>query len=202
MKKLFLLMGLPAFFSFSDPHAGLSAEERKFAADYMRATRDALLKDVNGLSEAQLNFKAEPAKWSVAQCMEHIGVAEAALFAYVQKGLKEPADPSKRSEVKATDTTVLRVVTDRSRKSTAPEFLEPEGKFSSPQEALKSFIENRSKLIEYVMSTNDDLRNHYSNHAVMGRIDDYQALLLIAAHSRRHTLQIEEVMANPNFPKQ
>jgi hypothetical protein len=31
--------------------------------------------------------------------------------------------------------------------------------------------------------------------------DGYEWLLFIAAHSRRHTEQLEEVKADPNFPK-
>jgi DinB superfamily len=200
MKKIVVLMAIPAMFSFISNHPELNTSERKFAVDYMKETRELFLKDIQGLSEAQLNFKAAPERWSVAQCIEHIAVAETALFDVLQKGLKEPADSSKRSEITASDTTVLRVVTDRSRKSTAPEFLEPEGKFASVPEALSSYKDRRAKTIDYILTTDDDLRDHYSRHAVMGRIDDYQLLLLIAAHSRRHTLQIEEVMANPNFP--
>jgi hypothetical protein len=33
-------------------------------------------------------------------------------------------------------------------------------------------------------------------------MDLYQGLVLLAAHTARHTLQIEEVMASPGFPKQ
>lgn len=34
------------------------------------------------------------------------------------------------------------------------------------------------------------------------QVDGYQWLLLISAHSARHTAQIEEVKADPNFPKE
>jgi hypothetical protein len=33
-------------------------------------------------------------------------------------------------------------------------------------------------------------------------VDLYQVLILLAAHSARHTAQLEEVMATPGFPKQ
>jgi hypothetical protein len=32
-------------------------------------------------------------------------------------------------------------------------------------------------------------------------MDSYQLLLLLAAHSSRHTAQILEVKANPSYPK-
>jgi hypothetical protein len=33
------------------------------------------------------------------------------------------------------------------------------------------------------------------------KLDGYQFILLIAAHSERHTKQILEVKADPNYPK-
>jgi len=33
-------------------------------------------------------------------------------------------------------------------------------------------------------------------------MDGYQWILLLSAHSRRHTAQLNEVKANANFPKQ
>ena len=35
-----------------------------------------------------------------------------------------------------------------------------------------------------------------------GTLDGYQWLLLLSTHSERHTAQIEEVKADPNFPKE
>jgi len=202
MKKLSFLFGAILALGFSTKDAdSLSKKERKFAANYLKETRDGFLKDVKGLSEAQLNFKTAPERWSVAQCIEHIAVAENALFTGLQKSLQIPADTARRAEITASDTTVLRVVTDRSHKSTAAEFLQPDGKFSGTVEAMSSFKDRRQKTIDYILTTNDDLRHHYSKHGIMGTIDDYQAILLIAAHCRRHTLQIEEVMADQNFPK-
>jgi hypothetical protein len=37
---------------------------------------------------------------------------------------------------------------------------------------------------------------------MLGPLDAYQWILLISAHSERHTKQIEEVKADPNFPKE
>jgi len=49
--------------------------------------------------------------------------------------------------------------------------------------------------------TQDDLKEHFITHPVFGTMDLYQGFILLAAHSERHTMQIEEVMANPDFPK-
>jgi hypothetical protein len=51
-----------------------------------------------------------------------------------------------------------------------------------------------------VNSTQDDLRNHVLE-LPPGTRDAYQVVLMIGAHSNRHTQQIEEVKSNPDFPK-
>jgi len=44
------------------------------------------------------------------------------------------------------------------------------------------------------------MRNHVAQTPV-GMLDSYQLVLMIGAHSNRHTQQISEVMADPGFPK-
>ena len=53
--------------------------------------------------------------------------------------------------------------------------------------------------MEFVSSTDADLRNHYAQ-LPFGTIDAYQALLFISGHTERHILQIVEVMENDDFP--
>jgi hypothetical protein len=50
-------------------------------------------------------------------------------------------------------------------------------------------------------NTQEDMRNHVINFP-LGMMDAYQLVLLMSAHTNRHTQQIKEVMADPNFPKQ
>jgi hypothetical protein len=53
-----------------------------------------------------------------------------------------------------------------------------------------------------VRDTQDDLRGHFFDHPVLKTLDTYQWILLLSAHSQRHTAQLNEVKANPNFPKE
>ncbi|MCI0750312.1 MAG: DinB family protein, partial [Flammeovirgaceae bacterium] len=57
--------------------------------------------------------------------------------------------------------------------------------------------------IKYVNKTSEDLRNHFFTFPVeaIGTLDSYQLFIFMAGHTKRHTLQIEEVKGNPNFPK-
>ena len=184
------------------PAKPLTAEERDAALKNLQATRDAFLQSIAGLSEKQWRFKAAPDRWSVAEVSEHITVAESTIFGLVQgKIMAGPATPEKRAEVKVTDEVILQRVPDRSHKVQAPEFLQPTGRFADRAAVTKAFEDERKATMEYVKTTQDDLRDHFGPHPVLGTMDAYQWILLISAHSERHTKQIEEVKADPNFPK-
>jgi uncharacterized damage-inducible protein DinB len=204
MKKLLLfafVLSALTFTSFRLAPGTLSADERKFAIDYYQKTRARLLKDVKSLSEAQLNFKTDSTRWSVYQCTEHIALAESMIWQWIQMTEQQPATPEKRSEVKVTLDQLMKGTLDRSQKFKAPEMLQPEAKFPDTKTALEAFLVRRDSTIAYIKTTQDDLKDHFITHPVAGTMDLYQALVMLAAHSERHTMQIEEVMADPKFPK-
>jgi DinB superfamily len=201
MKKSLLFLTIVLLFGLKPFDKTLTPQERDFATQFMVKTRDTLLMDVKGLTPAQLNFKADTSRWSVAQCVEHIALAEAALTMAYQQALNSPADPSKRDSIKYTDQQIIHFLTDRSRKFQAPEMLKPVGTFSSFQASLDSFVARRNRNIEFVKTTQTDLRDHCSVFPGVGTVDDYQVILFMVSHSKRHTLQLEEVKASPGFPK-
>ena len=116
--------------------------------------------------------------------------------------MTSPAAPAKRDPVKGKDEMILERVPLRSHKAQAPEFLKPTNRWATREELVAAFEKSRSATIDYVRSTNDDLRDHFGLHPTLGTLDAYQWILLISAHSERHTKQIEEVKADPNFPKE
>jgi hypothetical protein len=65
--------------------------------------------------------------------------------------------------------------------------------------AQKHFVESRAVTEEYLKNATG-LRAHLGD-SPMGKLDGYEFVLLIAAHSERHTKQMLEVKADPNFPK-
>jgi len=181
--------------------APLEQGERDRAMSHLHATRKAFLDSVAGLSEAQWNFKAGPDRWSIAECAEHITVSDDALFGLLQQTMKSPAAPEKKSEAQGKDEAILRMLPDRSVKAKAPEFLQPTRRWPDHADLIAHFKESRDRNIAYIQTTDDDLRSHFMNHPVLKAIDAYQIMLLLSAHSERHTLQINEVKADPNYPK-
>jgi hypothetical protein len=201
MKSLLLLLAFVTSTIFSAKDT-ISDSDRKMAVKEFQRTKERFLNDVKGLSAAQLNFKADTSRWSIAQCIEHIALAESMIWQWQQMTVAQPATPEKAAEVKVTDEQLMKGLTDRSQKFKAPEMLQPVGKFASPAAAIQAFTSRRDSTIAYISTTKDDLKNHITQHPAFGSLNTFQLLLLISGHSERHTLQIEEVKANPAFPKQ
>lgn len=182
----------------------LTKVDRDKAIAELEESRKAFLDATKGLSDAQWNFKPAPERWSVAECAEHIALSEKFIFGRITNDIvKSAATPEKRDAVKGKDELIVKILQDRSHKATAPEPLDPTKRPMSPEDSVKLFLESRAQTIEYVKTTQDDLRDHFYDHPVpaIGTLDAYQWILLISGHTRRHTLQILEVKADANFPK-
>jgi hypothetical protein len=180
----------------------ITQADRDRALQYLEQTKKGVVDATAGLSEAQWNFKPGPDRWSVAEVMEHLAVAEDMIRAMDQdKVMKSPVVPLRDAvELKKIDDSVIANVPDRSHKVQAPEPMKPTNRFGSPQEAEKHFLESRATTEEYLKNTHD-LRAHTMDSPMGVPLDGYQWILLLTAHSERHTKQILEVKADPNFPK-
>lgn len=199
MKKILIASSILMLASFST-NTTLTDAERKLAITELTNSGEHLLNAVKGLSDVQLNFKASPESWSVAEVTEHIAISEENIFAMMEGTLKEAADSNRRSEIKMSDTQILDMIEDRTNKIKTQTAFEPTGKYGSFKKTLDAFRKKRKDHIKFVMKTKEDLRNHY---AVLpfGTIDAFQVILFMSAHTERHIKQIGEVMANDSFPK-
>lgn len=180
----------------------LSPAEKDKAIAYLESTKKGVVEATKGLSQAQWNFKPAPDRWSVAEVVEHLAAAEDMLRGMTQEQVMKAAEitPRDPAEVKKIDENVLTMVPDRSKKVQAPEPLKPTNRFGSPEEAEKHFLASRATTEDYLRGATG-LRAHATDSPMGVKMDGYQWILLIAAHSERHTKQILEVKADPNFPK-
>jgi DinB family protein len=202
MKCIFLAIAL---LWAADSTQTLTQNERDQAVAELEGSKKAFLDATKGLSAVQWNFKPAPERWSVAECSEHIALAEGFIFGLVsERIMKAPANPEKRDAAKGKDEMIVKMMQDRSHKATAPEPIDPAKHGTmTPEETLKLFGESRAHTIEYIKTTQEDLRDHLFDHPVpaIGTLDGYQWIMLISGHTRRHTAQILEVKADPHFPK-
>lgn len=178
----------------------ITQADMEHGLQYLESTKKLVLDATQGLSEAQWNFKSAPDRWSVAQVMEHIAASEDFIRVGLvqEKVMTSPAGETGR-DVKRIDAAVEAMIPDRSHKAQAPDPLVPNNRFGSPEGSIKHFLESRATTEEYLKTT-PGLRDHVMDGPV-GKMDAYEFILFIAAHCERHVKQINEVKADPNFPK-
>jgi uncharacterized damage-inducible protein DinB len=182
------------------PSTALTQKDRDFAIEYLRETRQKFLASIDGLSDAQWTFKAGPDRWSIAETAEHIAVSESTILQLIaEKIMNAPAPPA--GAERTPDRKVIDMITDRSQKAQAPEFLQPTTRYAGRDALVKDFSAAREKTIAFVSKPDADLRGHAAPHPVIKNLDAYQWVLLLAAHSARHTAQIEEVKTAAGYPK-
>jgi hypothetical protein len=203
MRTRSLMGALTALFLLTGAAAASAQEvtqaEKDRALQYLESTKKNVLEATKGLSDAQWNFKSGPDRWSVAQVVEHIAAAEDLLRDMTKEKLMVGPAGEPGRDVKKMDEAVLTMVPDRTHKAQAPEPLVPSNRFGSPDGSIKHFLESRAATEDFLKST-AGLRDHVMD-SPLGKLDGYEFVLFIAAHSERHTKQINEVKADPNFPK-
>lgn len=182
--------------------APLTDADRAALVTELKASQQAVVDTVKGLTPEQMAFKAGPDRWSVAECVEHIAATEPMLFGFIEgKVLKTaPASEADRAKTTGKDTGVMEMVTNRTKKFQAPNEIRPNGRWSGRGELLKAFGDARAKTIAWAETTTEDLRAHVMS-GPSGELDGYQWIMYLSGHTRRHLGQIKEVMASANFPK-
>lgn len=178
----------------------LTPAELSRAVEYLDKTRDGVIEATRGLSPAQLTFKPAPERWSVAEVTEHLAATEVFLMNLVFTQVMTAPARAEATDVKAIDELVLKAIPDRTTKLKAPEPLVPTNRFNTPADSLQQFKDGRAKTTTFLKAT-QDLRGHALDSPLGQKLDGYQWVLFIAAHSERHTKQMLEVKADPNFPK-
>src|SRR3954470_23736532 len=197
-----LIAALPSYAASKDPGIGrMTKAERAYLLSELKSSEKAMLQTIKGLTPAQWTYKPSPDSWSIAQCAEHLILAEDLIFGEAQKTLNTPAVARLDIATPTGDRQVVAQLEDRSKKAKAPAILQPAGKFPTPQSAAEEFEIRRGKTISYVKSTKDALRAHVGDGPSQSTRDVYQFLLEMAAHTVRHTAQMREVKSTPGYPR-
>jgi len=200
MKRILAVVGVLLCISIAASSQTLTQADRDRALKYLESTRQGVLDATAGLSDAQWNFKPAPDRWSVAEVTEHIAAAEGYLRGMVVEKVMTAPPRAENENVKAIDDMVLAMIPDRTTKRQAPDPLKPTNRYGSPKATLAAFNESRQQTEDFLKS-HDDLRAHAIDSPLGKKLDAYEWVLFVAAHSERHTKQILEVKADPNFPK-
>lgn len=190
MKRTSLFFAL-SFFVVS-AFAQTSEADKEFVIKYLTATHQNIVNTVNELSDEAWNYIPEAGGWSVANALEHILVTEGA-FTEMAQGTIAQAEAT-NTDLSGSDGMLIGNLANRGTKvTTAPQF-EPSGRWDSKADMLDALEESRNNLIEFISSNDANFRN-YKASLPFGEVDIVQLLLVISAHSQRHTFQMQEVLS-------
>ncbi len=183
-----------------DKTSTLSDTERTEMKSILDSSLQKFNASIENLTQEQFYFREAKSKWTIAECIEHIALAELEFPKILEKENQKVANPKLRKKIRIEDDKIRPKMTSRKWKANSPEIFKPSNTFSSVQESITTFQNQRKNTIEYIQTTKDDLRNHFWRHPLTGTIDLYQTLLLMSAHLERHTEQIEKIKSSKNFP--
>lgn len=121
------------------PAAPLAALERERLLEHYRMTQSWLVSELAGLSEAQTQWRAAENKWSIADVVAHLAIAQAPILgpgeAVHGQAVEEGFKP------KATDAGVLWYGIDRTQRNKTAEARTPHGEYKTAAAAHTAFSE-------------------------------------------------------------
>lgn len=176
----------------------IAPAERERALQYLAQTRESIVQTVKGLSESQWTFRPASDRWSISEILDHLVVTQELVLNSVFPQLAQAPPPPEGTDAQKVEAGILTAILDRSTRFTAPEALAPTLQWS-PEELLDRFLTGCDQL-GLLIESRRDLRIHAIPHRVLGLLDGYQWTLTMVGHADRHTRQILEVQADPNFP--
>src|SRR5579872_3582827 len=152
----------------------------------------AALRDV---PEDRAKIRPVENSWSVCEVAEHVALAEAGMLKLLLNGAPTDAAPNRER-----DAIILNALPNRSEKRNAPERSLPTGRFGSVALALAAFKDARKKTLEHLEQASG-LRKITTQHPLIGPLDGYQLLLIMALHPGRHAQQVAEIKQSAAYAK-
>ena len=200
MKTIRMLPFLVLMMTLRLSAAPMSDTDREHLLVHFEMTTQMVAEQVRGLSPAQLEYKASPDRWSIREVVSHLAVAEPDYWREIQKALKAAPDMATRKS-SATDADIMWYGIDRVVHTKTGGGHEKVDTYKDLGEALGKFQALRATMIEYIKTSQDDMRAHSFGDGGPEVIDCWQWMLEISTHSERHIQQIREIKNDPNFPK-
>jgi hypothetical protein len=178
----------------------ITSSERATLLTRLAETRNFVHRTAHDLTPAQLQYRPDPSRWSVAENLEHLTVVEQRILTNLTRTLQQPPDPAKKPAL--TDEHLFHNFGRVVQPLTAPEPLRPTSRWPLA-DLLNEFDTARQCTIEFASSAADtkELRHYFMAHPFFGELDSYQWFILVAGHSARHCNQCAVVKSCPGYPR-
>lgn len=193
-------------FAQAAPNPELTDQEFADLIKLIDDSQDTVVGLVSGLTDEQWNFKQNPDRWSVAECVEHIARGEKNLLERIEQMIASPLDPDWFSKTDGTLAVIRQLVPNRGSQGQggvkAPGELVPDQhwdrqrgmeEFYAAHGATRAFVETMDRAIKD--------RTMESTVPQFGWMNAHDWLNLLVLHVVRHSKQIAEVKEAENFPK-
>lgn len=196
-----LVASLSVTLRAADPH--MSSEERTQVLKWLDESHKEFFAAIDGVSDAQWKWKPAAERWSVGETAQHIVLAEAMLFAVVQKAMAAPLNPAWEDQTKGKTEFIVQVLPSRQGKATAPEAIVPREGLTRAQ-VKERFEKQRIEIVKFASETRLAIKEHTAVNPfpVFGTLNAYQWLIYVPLHTMRHDKQIAEVKATSGYPSQ
>lgn len=178
-----------------------SEADRSFLLEHLTNSRDALLKETNGLTDVQWNFKEDQGRWSIRQITEHIAFWELILQREISVGLNIGPLENWRTLTEP-DSGFISFIYEE-KKHLSNDYTWP-FTFSQPlanntgDNNVAWFLKMRNEAIEYVKTAKEDLRTYF---VASKSSNIHQRFITTYGHCDRHIRQIQKVKQHPGFPQ-
>jgi hypothetical protein len=161
-----------------------------------------------GLDAGQINWRPDAARWSVAQCLEHLLTANGLMRAAADEVMKTGAAPSLWQRLPVWPGLMGRMLIrsqapDATRKFKAPRIAQPSASDVSA-DLTQRFVEQHQAMAEWVRALDEARAARVVMTSPFLRAITYSVLdgcRVIVAHDHRHVQQARRVMQEPGFPR-
>lgn len=157
----------------------------------------------------QLNWKPEPAKWSVGQCIDHLIVTNTTYFPTLRRiaaGNKETTLWEKVPFLPAFfgKALIKSFQPEAQHKLQSPRVFKP-AKSTIPADIIERFVNHQQELMELIRKTEGADHSKLVITSPASRFVTYSledAFTIMLVHERRHIGQAKRVLAHELFPKE
>lgn len=169
----------------------MNGGEKDEILDALQYSRRSFLISLSGVTE-ELAVKSTGAdRWSILECVEHVAVSEEFLLSLIPQaktGESPVVDESRAAFILAHGA-------DRSHPVISPEAVRPAARFTTLDDAVQCWSRSRDRTFQFVEGCNENLHSKWVTHPLLGPVNCYEVLALIAVHPDRHAKQIFEIRA-------
>jgi hypothetical protein len=172
----------------------LTKEETSQLADYLTSTGEFFIHTLKGLSPEDWAKIPADNGWTPAECADHLHSVEMAFKAQVDRFLATPPALEKIASVQGKETMIRATLESRKHKIKGAPTDRKEAFDIDKSKIITEFEQKRKEMVEFIKSANAPLKAHFTSFPGIGDLNVYQYCIFIAAHTIRHTLQIQEAL--------